>query len=277
MIDARALLPDFLRAYPFQPATAVWRSVEVAALLKHGVPLGRGLDVGCGDGLLTSIIVRHLEGARSWIGIDPDSVEVELARQTGIYQECLTTTGATMDFAPASFDFALSNSVLEHIPELDPVIAAVSRVLKPGGRFILTVPSDSFHAALRGPLLPGADRSSYLTEIDRRCAHIHYWSQERWRATLDAAGLSLVSAVPYLDRAETQLWETCARFTSGLLYKLFGRRQQPIQIQRKLGMRRHGVRLPQPLAWAGAHLLRGALDRSTGGPHACLLIEAIRR
>lgn len=277
MIDARGLLPDFLRAYPFQPATAVWRAVEVAALLKHGLPLGRGLDVGCGDGLLTSIIVRHLEGERCWTGIDPDGAEVELARRTGIYQECATAAGAAMPFAPASFDFALSNSVLEHIAELDPVIAAVARVLKPGGRFILTVPSDGFHAALRGPLLPGADRAAYLRGVDRRCAHIHYWSEAQWRASLDAAGLSLVSAVPYLDRAETRRWETCARFTSGLLYALCGGRQQPIQIQRRLGMRRHGLRMPPPLVRAGARWLRGALDGDGGGPHACLLIEAVKR
>lgn len=274
MMDARTLLPHFLQAYPFQPATGIWRSVEVAVLLNHGLPEGRGLDVGCGDGLLTRIIDERLGGKRSWIGIDPDAEEVALARQAGLYQECFAASGAALPLASSSFDFALSNSVLEHIPELPPVLVEVSRVLKSGGRFLFTVPSDGFHAARRGPLLPGVERSEYLQAIDRRCAHIHYWSAETWRVALGEAGLALVAAIPYLDRAETRRWETCSRFTAGLLYAVVGGRRQPIQIQRHLGMRRSGARMPLPLARLVASLLHGALDRDSGAPHACLLIEA---
>ena len=91
MESARSLLPYFLHVYPFQPATGVWRSAEIAALLEHGLPEGVGLDVGCGDGLLTGIINERLEGSRTWVGIDPDPEEIALASETGLYSECIAT------------------------------------------------------------------------------------------------------------------------------------------------------------------------------------------
>lgn len=274
MITARDLLPRFLQAYPFQPATGVWRSVEVAALINQGIPLGRGLDVGCGDGLLTGIIDEQLKGRRTWVGIDPDPAEIALAEGTGLYEHCFVAGGGSLPLESASFDFALSNSVLEHIPDLRPVLLEVARILKPGGQFIFTVPSDNFHAALHGPLWPHADRDQYLRSVDRRCAHIHYWSRDTWANELAQVGLSLKFASPYLDRAETQRWETCSRFTGGLLYALFRGRKQPIQIQRKLGMRTQSRSLPRPLAMLGARLLAGKLDQRVGPPHACLLVVA---
>ena len=129
MISARSLLPYFLHVYPFQPATGVWRAVEIATLINHGLLEGLGLDLGCGDGLLTKIIDLRLSGNRKWIGIDPDEAEVDLARQTGVHAECFTANGAALPLANSTFDFALSNSVLEHIPQLQPVLTEVSRVL----------------------------------------------------------------------------------------------------------------------------------------------------
>lgn len=276
MKNACALLPYFLQIYPFQPATAIWRAVEIAEVLRHGIPEGHGLDLGCGDGLLTKIIDKNLKGKRSWVGIDPDPAEIALASQTDLYEKCCLASGDLIPLESSSFDFAFSNSVLEHIPELGPVLAEVARLLKPSGQFIFTVPSDTFHSALRGPLIPGSDRSKYFSDIDRRCAHINYWGTDMWAKELAKVGLLLTSAKPYLDKAETRRWETCSRFTGGLLYALFGKKKQPIQIQRTLGMRGSFSSLPFPIAKLGAYLLQGVLDKKTGPPYGCLLIVATK-
>lgn len=276
MTTARQLLPRFLADYPFQPATAFWRAVEVAALIRHGVPEGRGLDLGCGDGLLTAIIDDNLQGRRLWVGIDPDPAEVALAAQTGLYASCHNASGAHLPFEPNSFDFAISNSVLEHIPNLPPVLCEVARVLKPGGQFLFTVPSDSFHAALRGPIRPGIERGAYLAALDRRCAHVRYWGDQTWSEELKKAGLRLTSATPYLDRRQTQRWETLSRFTGGLLYALAGERKKPIEIQRSWGLRSHGRRMPRPLAAIAAMTLAGPLTGDPTEPHACLLVVAVK-
>jgi SAM-dependent methyltransferase len=176
-----------------------------------------------------------------------------------------------------SFDFAFSNSVLEHIQPIKPVIEEVARLLKPGGRFILTVPSASFHQCLRGPLFQSSKRAAYLSDLDARCAHRYYLNVEGWRELLGSCGLRLDVTHPYLTTAEVQRWETLARFTSGLLFHLFGKNRHPIEIQRSLGMRGGKTRLARPLAAMIARLLSIGLPKNERvSTHGCLLLEAVR-
>ena len=88
--------------------------------------------------------------------------------------------------------------------------------------------------------------------------------------------MSVIAAKPYLSIAETRHWESCSRYTGGVLYALFGRKQQPIEIQRRLGMRKSGARLPMPLARFAARILQGPLDSGVGAPYGCLLVDAVK-
>jgi SAM-dependent methyltransferase len=45
-----------------------------------------------------------------------------------------------LSFPDASLDVIISQEVLEHVPDVDPAIAESARVLRPGGRFLFTVP-----------------------------------------------------------------------------------------------------------------------------------------
>jgi SAM-dependent methyltransferase len=49
-------------------------------------------------------------------------------------------SGARLPFDDASFDTVLSNQVGEHVPDPGAFFAELARVLRPGGRLILTVP-----------------------------------------------------------------------------------------------------------------------------------------
>lgn len=49
-----------------------------------------------------------------------------------------------LSFEDGSLDVIVSQEVLEHVPEVEPAIAESARVLRPGGRFLFTVP---FHTA----------------------------------------------------------------------------------------------------------------------------------
>lgn len=292
-VSAAALLPRFLHVYPFQPATALWRATEIAALSQAGLPRGSGLDLGCGDGLLTSLVLEACDDmseveesvsgneTRQWTGIDPDAAEVELARQSGLYQTLLNCGGEALPLPDAHFDFVLSNSVLEHIPAVQPVLGEAARVLKPGGEAIFTVPSTGFHRLLRGPWWGsswGAARASYLSALDARLAHFYYWDEARWRQELDAVGLDLVSAQPYLNRAQTRRWEWVSRVTAGLLSLLTGQKLRPIEIQRTLGLRTPGRKMPRFLASIVAKILAAGLDLEpqSSGQGSCLLLRAVK-
>lgn len=281
MPSDRALLAEFLKVYPFQPATAWWRAIEIGHLLRYRFPGGWCFDVGCGDGLLTQIIESHAPPAqRRWVGIDPDPAEVALARTRHLYAEVLTGSADQVGQPDARFDFALSNSVLEHTKQIEPILSEVARVLKPGAPFLVTVPSARFRDCLRGPspvrrALLRQTRQTYLEQIDQRTAHIHYWKEERWRRSLTAAGFGDMEFSSYFSAAEVHRWETISNLTAGVLYELFGRRP-PIEIQRSLRLRR-ALSMPRWLAWTLAGLLNVGARSDQGDPAGGLMVVAYRR
>ena len=256
--------------------------MEVDQLVTNGLPEGRGLDLGCGDGLLTRIVLQAA-GPREMIGIDPDPAEAAQARSLGIYSAVHAVGGDSVPERDAGFDWVLSNSVLEHIEHIEPVLEEVGRLLRPNGKFVFTVPGPEFHACLRGPLVPGTSRADYLRRLDDRLAHRRYWGPAEWQSALAPHGVHVVSGVGYLDAAQAQRWESISRVTAGVLYGLAARRRQPIEIQRGLGMRKPGRRMPLRVARMVASLLSAGLNGSPaassfGGARkfGCYLITAIK-
>lgn len=225
------------------------------------------------------MIVLEQTGPREIVGIDPDPAETEQARALGIYLSVHTCGGADVPEPDSSFDWVLSNSVLEHIDGIEPVLAEVARLLRPGGQFIFTVPGPDFHACLRGPLLPGASREAYLERLDSRLAHRRYWGPNEWGPALETNNLRIAEAVSYLDPRSVRRWESISRMTAGVLYGLAGRRAQPIEIQRRLGMRRTRRRMPLPLARSLTPVLGAGLERPAAHDspmRACYLITAVK-
>ena len=275
-------LATFLSIYPAQPATALWRAIEVGALARHGLPRGLGLDLGCGDGTVTSTLFRET-GARNMVGVDSDHTEVAGAARFPFYKRLHVCAGSQVPEDAGTFDFVLANSVLEHITDLDATIAEVVRLLRAGGRFIFTVPSPAFHANLGGSFMPWVSRATYTSRLDRRLAHLRYLSIDEWTTLCARHGLSIITHCSFVTRKETQRWETVGRFTSGLLHGTSLRTRSPLAIQRFLGLSKlqRSVPLPRPLAAAlGRFLALGLPANSDSSARdclgSCLLIEAAR-
>jgi len=271
----RQLLLSLLSENPFQPATSWWRAIELAVLVRHGLPRGAGLDLGCGDGKLMRILLSASQAPARLVGIDLDPLETGEAANSGVYERVHTAAADRIPEPDGSFDFVFSNSVLEHIDDVEAVIAEAARVLRPGGTFLFTVPGPGFHDCLAGPLLRSG-RQRYLRRIDQRCAHRRYWGEAQWRACLLRHGIELVRSVSYLSAAEVQRWETLSRFTAGILYAMSGGRRQPIEIQRALRLRGRGLRLPR---WAAAPLaaaIAAGVGADSSARFGCLLVDARR-
>jgi SAM-dependent methyltransferase len=225
--------------------------------------------------LLTRIILEEV-GPRDLVGIDPDPAEVGQARQLGIYSDVHVAGGERVPEPDGSFDWVLSNSVLEHIDHIEPVLSEVARVLRGGGQLLITVPGPDFHACMRGPLLPVISRSAYLDRLDQRLAHRRYWGPADWGSALAPHGMRVIDAVDYLNATEARRWEAISRFTAGVLYTLAARRRQPIEIQRQLGLRKPGRRMPHVLAASLAALLAAGLNGEKPGRRACFMIAAVK-
>lgn len=268
------LLTEFVARYPAQPATAFLRSIEIDHLAKAIDANGLGLDLGCGDGILTDILFKRVGKTPRLVGVDIDPLETEAAASYPFYERIHTCPGDAIPEADGTFDYVVSNSVLEHIPDLESVIAEASRVLNRGGRFYFTVPGPGFHENLRGSVV-GVGRERYLADLDRRLAHFHYLSALDWAAMCDRNGLRLESVEGYINPSETRRWENLSRMTGGLLHTLSFGKSRPIEIQRALKLRsfQNSMRLPKGLATVLAKTITLGLGQdSASGTPSCLLV-----
>lgn len=111
----------------------------------------RILDLGGGDGQLARVLAA--DGA-SAVVLDSSAAQLQTAHHRG--SSVVLATGAALPFRDGSFDGVLICLVLEHVVELDEVLAEVARVLEPGGRFLLM---------LNHPILqtPG---SGFIDDVD---------------------------------------------------------------------------------------------------------------
>ena len=163
---------------------ALLRAVE--ASYYQELPLAAPvLDLGCGDGHFASIAFEQpIE-----VGIDPWRKQLDLAARRGAYRLVLQGDGAKMPFPGAHFRTVISNSVLEHIPNVDDVIKEVARVIQPGGKFIFCVPNHNFtHNLSVSRFLDKAGlkgmAANYRTWFNKISRHQHCDSRETWGARL---------------------------------------------------------------------------------------------
>ncbi len=176
-------------------------SVE-SPISNHGLSLPHPvLDVGCGDGHFAAATFPEALDA----GLDPWWGPLTEARDRRIYRVLAQADGAHMPYPDNYFASALSNSVLEHIPDVEAVLAETARVLRPGAPFYFCVPGDDFLSFLsvgRGldalRLRPLGD--AYRRFFNRISRHHHCDAAETWRVRLERVGLALDHWWPYFSR-----------------------------------------------------------------------------
>src|SRR5690606_31000334 len=122
-------------------------------------------------------------------GIDPWWNPLKKSQKAGIYEVLAQGMGDAMPFPDEYFTTIFSNSVLEHIPDLQPVLQESNRVLRPGGRLILTTPSHYFTEWLGGARYFGDGYRRFFNRISR---HAHTDPPEQWAERLALAGYRIV-------------------------------------------------------------------------------------
>jgi SAM-dependent methyltransferase len=166
------------------------------------------LDLGCGDGhFATLAFSRPLE-----VGLDPWKGPLREAEKRGGYRQVIEGFGNAIPFDDAYFASAVSNSVLEHIPDLSPVLADLARVLKPDAPFIFCVPNHHF--------LPSLSVSNFFDRIglkflgnayrgffNRITRHHHCDDPKVWKDRLETAGFVLVDWWHYFSPQANHILE----------------------------------------------------------------------
>lgn len=100
------------------------------------------LDFGCGEGYGTGWLSQHF---KSMVGIDVEPDVIAHAAQHYGSENCafVMYNGQTLSFQDNSFDAVLSFQVIEHVLDDQQYIKEAYRVLKAGGKFIITTPNKS--------------------------------------------------------------------------------------------------------------------------------------
>src|SRR5215813_4436506 len=106
------------------------------------VPTGqRWLDVGCGTGALTEVLVES-GGARSVVGVDPSQGFIEYARTRRFGDAEVTFWVGDAQSLPVesgSFDAVVSGLVLNFVPDRAQMLAEMVRAARPGSTIALYV------------------------------------------------------------------------------------------------------------------------------------------
>ncbi len=167
---------------------ALLRSVE-ARFYQQLTLSGPILDVGCGDGHFAQMAFD----SKVTVGIDPWQGPLNKANDNHVYEYPIQGSGVSMPFPDGYFSNAISNSVLEHIPSIQPVLSEINRVLNEDGRLVITVPNDQFTAKLGGAIYLERLGMKKLAETYRKffnkiSRHVHTDSPDVWASRLSKSG-----------------------------------------------------------------------------------------
>jgi len=113
----------------------------------------RILEVGSGEGGVAMALASRYP-ALTIDAVEVAATNVKIARRLNRFTNLTVHQGLAEEvdrlFRPQSFDVAFSFHMMEHVPDVDEVIGALSRVLRSGGRCCFSVPM--LELAVRGPI-----------------------------------------------------------------------------------------------------------------------------
>lgn len=147
---------------------------------------GKLLDVGCGSGDFLATM-RGL----GWDvhGVEPDSTAATIARERHNLKVFDGTLHAA-EFPDDAFDAVTLSHVIEHVHDVDDLLAECRRVLKPGGRLVVLTPNvESLGHRLLGDSWRGLEPPR----------HLHIFSSRSLANCIQRAGLQ-----PVVSRTTTR-------------------------------------------------------------------------
>lgn len=162
----------------------------------------RFLDCGCGSGAYVLALVS--EFGLDAHGIEFDETKVKSARSNPALQHRVTQGDLqAIDSIDNSWDYAMLNEVLEHVPDDQKALDEVYRILKPGGLLFVFSPNrwfpfETHGVRLRrsGPQVPHWVPFIPYFPVRFGKYFFDYWARNYWQGELGkmirASGFSIV-------------------------------------------------------------------------------------
>lgn len=144
------------------------------------------LDVGCGEGAWLASLVRR----RSDLVLAGVDIERRHGLPFGIDFARLDLESAPLPYPAGTFQLVVCAHVLEHLRDPDPVTAEIRRVLAPGGRLYVEVPSER---TARAPSMPAWFGPGPTLAFDDDPTHVgEPWSPDQLSDFLSARGFGVL-------------------------------------------------------------------------------------
>jgi SAM-dependent methyltransferase len=149
-------------------------------------------DVGCGDGRV--VAPWAVANDRRYVGLDIARAAVSLVRAAG-FEARLITDPPSLPLEDGSADVATVFEVLEHLVEPQALLTEVRRVLKPGGRVLVTVPNSAYwlrrvELGLFGRFNPYGDAES--SQRPWRDPHVRFFTRTSLTRLLGEAAFTQI-------------------------------------------------------------------------------------
>ena len=161
---------------------------QIDRLCPSDTPL-RVLEIGCGKGYNSAALARRNPAVR-FCGIDLTPVHVAIAAKKARRQANLSFHQAdyhALPFPDAAFDVVFGIECLCHARDLPLVLSEVGRVLRPGGRFVVT---DGFRRPGFETRHPVWKLAAQMVELSMTVER--FWEIDRFLHTAQAVGFSVV-------------------------------------------------------------------------------------
>src|SRR5215212_385534 len=138
------------------------------------------LDVGCGEGVLTSEWAERLEGRIVGIDLPDPKLEAEWQKRQRPNLEYKAEEATSLSFADNEFDMATAIEVLEHVPEPEATLAEMARVAE--RRLLVSVPREPVWR------MTNMARGAYVRDLGNTPGHVNHWSKRGFVALLERYG-----------------------------------------------------------------------------------------
>lgn len=207
----KSFFKNYLKHAPLP--LAIERSMECEILSRNEFsrPI---LDIGCGDG----IFAHNLFAEKIDLGIDPNLKEIESAKKFDIYEKLIPCYGDNIPLPSNSFNTIFSNSVMEHIKEIDKVLIEAHRLLTPNGVMYLTLPTDFFekHTLIYNflnILKQNKLAEKYSKWFNKFWRHHHAYNCNSWIELFNKCGFEVVKMQEYGQKSVCTLNDCLSAFS----------------------------------------------------------------
>jgi len=146
-------------------------------LLKHLVKLKPTsiLDVGCGEGYTTKIMIKKFPKVK-FVACDLEKSMVEIAKRTNPEIKIYERSVYELKFKSNSFDVVVMNEVLEHVKDYNKALDECKRVAKKA--CVFSVPNEPYWR------IANILRLRYLKDLGNTPGHVNNFTKSQFKKVL---------------------------------------------------------------------------------------------